>query len=52
MRRFQVLEADRESGDVSAFRLAVSAEMDVNFDDEKMEVFSQAWRYLSDNFED
>ena len=27
MRRFQVLEADPESGDVSAFRLAVSAEM-------------------------
>src|SRR5678815_4562042 len=26
--------------------------MDVNFDAEKMEVFSQAWRYLADNFAD
>ena len=32
--------------------LAVTAEMDVNFDAEKMEVFSQAWRYLADNFAD
>ena len=32
--------------------VAVSAEMDVNFDAEKMEVFSQAWRYLADNFAD
>jgi len=32
--------------------VAVTAEMDVNFDDEKMEVFSQAWRYLADNFAD
>jgi len=32
--------------------VAVTAEMDVNFDDEKLEVFSQAWRYLADNFAD
>jgi Tol biopolymer transport system component/C-terminal processing protease CtpA/Prc len=32
--------------------VAVTAEMDVSFDDEKMEVFSQAWRYLADNFAD
>jgi hypothetical protein len=32
--------------------VAVSAEMDVNFDAEKVEVFSQAWRYLADNFAD
>jgi Tol biopolymer transport system component/C-terminal processing protease CtpA/Prc len=32
--------------------VAVTAEMDVKFDDEKMEVFSQAWRYLADNFAD
>jgi C-terminal processing protease CtpA/Prc len=32
--------------------VAVAAEMDVNFDAEKMEVFSQAWRYLADNFAD
>jgi Tol biopolymer transport system component/C-terminal processing protease CtpA/Prc len=32
--------------------LPVTAEMDVNFDDEKMEVFSQAWRYLADNYAD
>ena len=32
--------------------VAVTAEMDVNFDAEKMEVFSQAWRYLADNFAD
>ena len=32
--------------------VALTAEMDVNFDAEKMEVFSQAWRYLADNFAD
>ena len=32
--------------------VAVTAEMDVGFDAEKMEVFSQAWRYLADNFAD
>src|SRR4029453_10377276 len=32
--------------------VAVTAEMDVNFDDEKIEGFSQAWRYLADNFAD
>ena len=32
--------------------LAVTAEMDVSFDAEKVEVFSQAWRYLADNFAD
>ena len=32
--------------------VAVTAELDVSFDAEKMEVFSQAWRYLADNFAD
>ena len=32
--------------------IAVTAELDVSFDAEKMEVFSQAWRYLADNFAD
>ena len=32
--------------------LAVSAEMDVRFDEEKRAVFQQAWKYLSDNFYD
>jgi Tol biopolymer transport system component len=32
--------------------VALTAEMDVSFDAEKMEVFSQAWRYLADNFAD
>jgi len=32
--------------------LAVTAETEVDFDAEKMEVFSQAWRYLADNFAD
>ena len=32
--------------------LAVSAEMDVRFEDEKYAVFQQAWKYLSDNFYD
>ena len=32
--------------------VAVTAEMDVDFEAEKMEVFSQAWRYLADNFAD
>ena len=32
--------------------LAVSAEMDVDFADEKMVVFDQGWRYLRDNFFD
>jgi tricorn protease len=30
--------------------LAVSAEMDVDFAQEKMEVFAEAWSYLRDNF--
>jgi Tol biopolymer transport system component/C-terminal processing protease CtpA/Prc len=30
--------------------LAVSAEMDIDFSQEKMEVFTQAWSYLRDNF--
>ena len=33
-------------------RLAVSAEMDVDFAGEKMQVFQQAWSYLRDNFFD
>jgi tricorn protease len=49
-----------EQGRVSAItvesrqarRVAVSAEMDVDFAREKMEVFHQAWSYLSDNFFD
>lgn len=32
--------------------LAVSAEMDVDFADEKMAAFDQGWRYLRDNFFD
>jgi Tol biopolymer transport system component/C-terminal processing protease CtpA/Prc len=32
--------------------VAVSAEMDVRFDDEKRAVFQQAWQYLRDNFYD
>jgi len=32
--------------------LAVTAEMDVDFSQEKMEVFRQAWSYLRDNFYD
>ncbi|MBC6609349.1 PD40 domain-containing protein [Hymenobacter sp. BT507] len=32
--------------------LAVSAEMEVNFDEEKLAVFDQAWSYLHDHFAD
>jgi Tol biopolymer transport system component/C-terminal processing protease CtpA/Prc len=32
--------------------LAVSAEMDVDFNTEKVGIFEQAWRYLHDNFVD
>ncbi len=32
--------------------VAVTADMDVDFAREKMEVFAQAWRYLDDNFYD
>ncbi len=32
--------------------LAVTAEMDVDFEQEKTEVFAQAWTYLNDNFFD
>ena len=32
--------------------IAVSAELDVDFDSEKREVFAEAWRYLRDNFFD
>jgi Tol biopolymer transport system component/C-terminal processing protease CtpA/Prc len=32
--------------------LAVTAEMDVDFELEKSEVFAEAWRYLNDNFFD
>ena len=32
--------------------LAVTAEMDVDFEQEKSEVFAEAWRYLNDNFFD
>src|SRR5664280_469682 len=31
---------------------AVTAEMDVDFEQEKTEVFAEAWRYLNDNFFD
>jgi tricorn protease len=49
-----------EQGRVSAMtlesrqarRIAISAEMDVDFAREKMEVFHQAWAYLSENFFD
>jgi tricorn protease len=33
-------------------QLAVTAEMDVDFEREKLEVFRQAWTYLNDNFYD
>src|SRR5688572_15898011 len=33
-------------------QLAVTAEMDVDFEREKLEVFRQAWAYLRDNFYD
>ncbi|MEO8435357.1 MAG: LpqB family beta-propeller domain-containing protein [Pyrinomonadaceae bacterium] len=33
-------------------QLAVTAEMDVDFEREKLEVFRQAWSYLRDNFYD
>ena len=39
-------------GSAKARPLAVSAELDVDFDQEKLEVFAQAWRYLRDNFFD
>jgi tricorn protease len=32
--------------------IAATAELDVDFSKEKMEVFAQAWRYLNDNFYD
>jgi len=32
--------------------LSIAAEMDVNFEQEKSEVFAQAWQYLNDNFFD
>lgn len=32
--------------------IEVTAEMDVDFDEEKLEVFAQAWSYLDDNFFD
>jgi tricorn protease len=32
--------------------VAITAEMDVEFPQEKLEVFAQAWRYLNDNFYD
>jgi C-terminal processing protease CtpA/Prc len=49
-----------EQGRVSAInvdsrqsrRIAVTAEMDIDFAMEKMQVFSQAWSYLRDNFFD
>ena len=39
-----------ERGDVRPFQ--VTAEMDVDFDREKLEVFDQVWRYLEDLFAD
>ncbi|HEX8184210.1 MAG TPA: S41 family peptidase, partial [Blastocatellia bacterium] len=33
-------------------QIAITAEMDVDFSREKMEVFTQAWSYLRDNFYD
>ena len=32
--------------------ISVTAELDVNFDEEKMEVFRQAWTYMRDGFYD
>jgi Tol biopolymer transport system component/C-terminal processing protease CtpA/Prc len=39
-------------GDGAPRTLAVSAEMDVDFGREKLDIFDQAWRYLRDNFVD
>lgn len=46
--RINVLQLDTRQ----ARPVAVSAEMDVDFGREKMEVFTQAWSYLRDNFFD
>ncbi len=42
--------ANLERGNVRP--LSVNLDMNVNFADEKMEIFGQAWRYLRDNFYD
>ena len=42
----------RPSRTATRAALAVTAEMDVDFAREKMEVFQQAWSYLRDNFFD
>ena len=39
-------------GDGSSRTLGVTAEMDVDFGREKLDIFDQAWRYLRDNFVD
>jgi tricorn protease len=44
--RLSVIQVDNRQ----AKPLAVAAEMDVDFSREKMEVFTQAWTYIRDNF--
>ncbi len=46
----QIQSIEIEEGEPAS--LDVTAEMDVDFAQEKMEVFSQAWRWLRDNFVD
>ena len=48
--RGHIQSVDVKSG--SAKTVAVTAEMDVDFDAEKMEVFDEGWSYIRDNFYD
>ncbi|GGF26759.1 S41 family peptidase [Hymenobacter cavernae] len=48
--KIQVIFVDPEKG--KARPIAVSAEMDVDFEHEKQAVFEQAWSYLRDHFAD
>jgi Tol biopolymer transport system component/C-terminal processing protease CtpA/Prc len=46
--RVQIVSLDRRE----VRPLALSMDMNVNFADEKMEIFKQGWRYMRDNFYD
>jgi len=46
--RVQIVNLDRRE----VRPLALAMEMNVNFADEKMEIFKQGWRYMRDNFYD
>lgn len=46
--RVQIVSMDRRE----VRPLAINADMNVNFAEEKLEVFRQAWRYMRDNFYD